>query len=57
VEKIFPELVKTGDDGYKSVSYDKFSAVLIEAVKELKKENDSLKALVCLDHPTAEICK
>lgn len=31
--------------------------VLINSVKELKAENDALKQLVCLDHPTAEICK
>lgn len=31
--------------------------LLINSVKELKAENDALKQLVCLDHPTAEICK
>ena len=44
VEKVLPEVVSTDSEGYKSVSYDKFSAVLVEAVKELKKENDELKA-------------
>ncbi len=44
VEKIFPELVQTDDDGYKSVSYAKFTPILIEAVKELNKENENLKA-------------
>ncbi|NVO08398.1 MAG: tail fiber domain-containing protein [Bacteroidales bacterium] len=34
VEKIFPELVITGDDGYKSVAYEKMSAIFIEAFKE-----------------------
>jgi hypothetical protein len=34
VEKVFPELVRTGEDGYKSVDYTKLSAILIEAVKE-----------------------
>ncbi len=34
LEKVFPELVHTDSEGYKAVSYDKLSAVLIEAVKE-----------------------
>lgn len=42
VETVLPELVHTDSDGYKSLSYDKLSAVLIEAVKELRKENDAL---------------
>ena len=44
IEQVFPELVTTGGDGYKAVAYDKLGAVLIEAVKELKNENDALKA-------------
>ena len=43
VEKVMPELVKTGSDGYKSVSYAKLTAVLVEAIKELKSENEALK--------------
>jgi|GEM_PF-2652480 len=43
VEKVLPELVKTGSDGIKTVDYPKLSAVLIEAVKEQQKEIDSLK--------------
>lgn len=38
VEEVIPELVHTDDDGYKSVSYEKITAVLIEAIKELKEE-------------------
>lgn len=34
VEGVFPELVTQNADGYKGVSYGKFSAVLIEAIKE-----------------------
>ena len=33
VEKQFPELVSTDSEGYKSVAYDKLTAVLIEAIK------------------------
>ncbi|MDM8557312.1 tail fiber domain-containing protein [Candidatus Parabeggiatoa sp. HSG14] len=36
VEKVFPELVSTDSEGYKSIAYGKLTAVLIEAVKELQ---------------------
>ena len=46
VEKVFPELVRTANDemGTKSVNYVGFIAPLIEASKELKSENDALRA-------------
>ena len=34
----------TDKEGYKSVDYSRLTPVLVEAIKELKKENDSLKA-------------
>ena len=40
VEKVLPELVSEDKDGYKAVSYAKLTAVLVEAVKELKAENE-----------------
>ena len=40
VEGIFPELVTTGPDGFKSVAYDKLSAVLIEGVKAQQNQLD-----------------
>jgi hypothetical protein len=43
IEQVFPELVSTGTDGYKAVDYGRLTAVLIQAVKELKAENDLLK--------------
>jgi hypothetical protein len=44
VEKVLPELVFTNDvDGYKGVNYAEVTAVLVEAIKELKTENDLLK--------------
>lgn len=44
VEAVFPEVViSPGGEGYKTVDYSKLTAVLIEAVKELKAENDALK--------------
>jgi cytoskeletal protein CcmA (bactofilin family) len=42
IEAQFPELVKEGADGYKSVAYSNIVAVLIQAVKELKRDNDLL---------------
>jgi hypothetical protein len=35
VEKVLPELVENRDNGYKAVKYEKLTAVLIQAVKEL----------------------
>ena len=46
VERVFPELVASWGDRYKAVDYAKLSAVLIEAVKELKKENNLMKKRV-----------
>jgi hypothetical protein len=59
VEKIMPELVQTDKDGWKTMSYDRVTALLVEAVKELKvqsdakiaslqKENDQLKNRLAL---------
>jgi hypothetical protein len=41
VEKVYPELVSTAD--YKAVDYAKLTAVLIEAVKELRHQNETLE--------------
>lgn len=46
VEGIFPELVGTGADGYKTFAYDRLGPILIEAVKEQQKEIDALKSEV-----------
>lgn len=43
VEKVLPEVVSTNPEGYKSVDYAKMTAYLVEAIKELKAENDQLK--------------
>ena len=58
VEKVVPEVVSppTDSDKYYSMSYSELTALLVESVKELKKENDALKKLVCQDHPDADIC-
>ncbi|TLV03315.1 tail fiber domain-containing protein [Dyadobacter luticola] len=43
VEELFPELVTTDKEGFKAVNYIGLIPHLIEAVKELKSENDYLK--------------
>ena len=44
VEKVIPELVKTDAEGYKAVSYEKLTAVLVEALKEQQKEIEQYKS-------------
>lgn len=41
VEEIIPELVSTGEDGYKALAYDRMSAYLVEAVKELAEQKNA----------------
>ena len=54
LEKEYPELVVNDErTGYKAVAYDKLTAVLIEAVKELKNQNQSQKEV--LEKQQAEI--
>ena len=43
VEEVLPEIVKTRDNGYKSVQYEKIVVLLIEAVKELSKKVNELE--------------
>ena len=38
LEKIYPELVLTDSDGYKSVDYTRITPILVEALKEFRKE-------------------
>jgi hypothetical protein len=46
VELVFPELVKTDVDGYKSVAYDKLAVIAISAVKEQQIEIEKLQNTV-----------
>lgn len=43
IEKVLPEVVSTRDDGIKAVKYDKIVPLLIQAIKELKAEVETLK--------------
>ena len=46
VEALFPEMVLTDQDSYKSVDYSRLTPVLIEAIKEQQAEIDYLKSQV-----------
>ncbi len=53
---IVPEVIdKKGE--YYSMQYAPLTALLVEAVKELKAENEALKAIICEEHPDKEICR
>ncbi len=46
VETVYPQIVSSDDEGYKSVDYGKLSAVLLEAVKEQQNQIEELKARI-----------
>ncbi|MBI2871438.1 MAG: tail fiber domain-containing protein [Candidatus Omnitrophica bacterium] len=48
VEKVFPEWVHADEKGYKLLGAEGFDALFIEALRELKKENESLKEKIRL---------
>ena len=43
IEKVLPTAVIDRDNGYKAVKYERIIPLLIEAIKDLKKEIDKLK--------------
>lgn len=42
VEKVFPELVRTDKNGYKAVSYEKLSVLLLQGMKEQQQQIESV---------------
>ena len=46
IEKVYPELVHTDEDGYKSVAYSNLVAPMIEAIKELNQTVIELQSQV-----------
>jgi len=46
VEKLFPEAVSTGEDGYKAVSVNTLTAILLQAVKDQQEKIDRLEKMV-----------
>jgi hypothetical protein len=43
IESILPEVIRTRDNGYKAVKYEKIVALLIQAVKELSEKVTKLE--------------
>jgi len=43
IEKVAPSLVTDRDNGYKAVKYEKLTAILIQAVKELHAKVEELE--------------
>jgi hypothetical protein len=43
VEKVLPELVSEDEQGYKAVNYSKLPLLSLQAIKELKAENNTLR--------------
>ncbi|MEW6050295.1 MAG: tail fiber domain-containing protein [Candidatus Zixiibacteriota bacterium] len=55
MQQVVPEAVSQDPDGYLAVDYARLSAVLVEAVKELKTQNDELRSrLEKLEQRTAQ---
>lgn len=64
VEKVMPELVTEDEQGFKAVNYSKLPLLTLQAVKELKAENEglklqieALKRVVCKTNPDEAMCK
>ena len=45
IQSLFPELVNTRSNGIRAVKYDKLVPLLIEGIKELKQELDTIKGI------------
>ena len=46
VEALFPEMVVTDGDGYKSVDYGRLTPVLVEAIKDQQRQINELRLLI-----------
>jgi hypothetical protein len=46
VEKVFPELVSADAKGFKQVNYSELPYLMLQAIRELKAENDRLRGQV-----------
>jgi hypothetical protein len=54
VERVFPHLVLTADDGSKTIAYEGLIGALIEAVKELDSRLSALEASSEAERPDRE---
>ena len=43
VEKVFPEMVSVDEGGFKRVNYGELPYLMLQAIRELKAENDNLR--------------
>jgi hypothetical protein len=46
VKEVLPEAVSMQEDGYYAIDYSRLTPLLLEAIKQLKSENDDLKARI-----------
>jgi hypothetical protein len=46
IEKVYPQVVHTDKDGYKSVDYSKLTPILVEAIKEQQKIIEELQKVI-----------
>jgi len=46
VEEVLPEIVRQNEDGTKALNYNGITGLLIEAIKELKAQNDDLQSQI-----------
>ena len=46
MELIIPEVVRTGDDGLKSIEYQNLVGLLVEAIKEQQKQINNIKNIL-----------
>lgn len=58
VQKVLPEAVTIGNDSENSLGINPnvITVTLVNAIKELKAENDELKTVVCEIKPDAKVC-
>jgi type II secretory pathway pseudopilin PulG len=56
-ESIFPEIVLTDRQGMKAVNYSALVAPMIEAIRELHRENTELHAYICQKDPQGAPCR
>ncbi len=53
LQKLFPDLVEEGQDGYLAVNYVELVPVLIQAIQELQSEVDDLKGLRTIERSSS----
>jgi len=56
VQPVFPEAITKDSQGYLQFDMHPVNVAVINAIKELKAENDELKAVVCEIKPEAKVC-